>query len=148
MTALAVYLPGFGEGSVLYPCLMLSLWPGALGLMRLGRVSSQFRNVAVGGPVVGRLRADLSSGEGRSVHLLKDASVSGIILQRRRLVCVLSVLDGITGNGFSISRSLEFGDQWEAVVCGLCKSLVLALRLNMTALVPSCMRLSFIVRML
>ena len=42
----------------------------------LGRGAAQFRHVPVGGPVVGRLRSDLGSGDGQAVHLFKDASVS------------------------------------------------------------------------
>ena len=55
---------------------------------RLGGGAAQFRHVPVGGPVVGRLRSDLGSGDGHSVHLFKDASVSRVILLRRRLGCV------------------------------------------------------------
>ena len=68
----------------------------------------------VGGPVVGRLRSDLGSGDGHSVHLFKDAFVSRVILLRRRLGCVLSrYLDGISRHGLalSLSRSLELGAQ-------------------------------------
>ena len=69
-----------------------------------------------GGPLVGKLRSDLGSGDGQSVHLFKDASVSRVFLLRRRLGCVLSVLEGISRHGFSLSRSLELGAQWVAVV--------------------------------
>ena len=84
--------------------------------VRLRRGSAQFGHVAVGGPVVGKLRSDLGSGDGQSVHLFKDASVSLVVLLRRRLGCVLSVLDGISWHGLTISRSLELGVQWDAVV--------------------------------
>ena len=43
-----------------------------------------------------RLRSDLGSGDGQAVHLFKDSSVSRVIILRRRLGCVLSVLDGIS----------------------------------------------------
>ena len=38
---------------------------------------------------------------------LKDASVSGVIVLRRRLGCVLLVLDGISEYGLTLSRDLE-----------------------------------------
>ena len=66
--------------------------------------------------MVGMLRSDLGSGDGQSVHLFKDASVSRVILLRRRLGCVLSVLDGISRHGLTLSRCLELGAQWDAVV--------------------------------
>ena len=95
--------------------------------VRLGRGAAQFRHVPVGGPVVGKLRSDLGSGDGQSVHLFKDASVSQIIVLRRRLGCVLSALDGMSGHGLTLSRSVELGAQWAAVVaagpCGpLCSA--------------------------
>ena len=62
---------------------------------RLGRGAAQFRSVPIGGPVVGKLRPDLGSEDGQAVHLCKDASVSRVIVIRRRLGCVPSVLDGI-----------------------------------------------------
>ena len=52
---------------------------------RLGRGAAQFRHVPVGGPVVGRLTSDLGSGDGQAVLLFKDASVSRVIVLRRRL---------------------------------------------------------------
>ena len=88
---------------------------------RLGRGAAQFRSVPIGGPVVGKLRPDLGSGDGQAVHLFKDSSVSRIIVLRRRLGCVLSVLDGIFRNGLALSRDLELSAQWGAVVsAGLC----------------------------
>ena len=84
--------------------------------VRLGRGSAQFGHVAAGVPVVGKLRSGLGSGDGQSVDLFKDASVSRAILLRRRLGCVLSVLDGISRHGLTISRCLELGAQWDAVV--------------------------------
>ena len=83
---------------------------------RLGRGAAQFRHVPVGGPVVGRLRSDLGSGDGQAVHLFKDASVSRVIILRRGLACVLSVLDGISRHGLTPSRDLELGVQWDAIV--------------------------------
>ena len=58
---------------------------------------------------------------------LKDASVSRVIVLRRRLGCVQSVLDGIFRNGLTLSRDLELGAQWDAIVsagpCGpLCSA--------------------------
>ena len=38
---------------------------------RLGRGAAQFRYVPIGGPVVGKLRSDLGSGDGQAVHLLR-----------------------------------------------------------------------------
>ena len=69
----------------------------------------------------------LTFGSGQAVHLFKDASVSRVIILRRRLGCVLSVLDGIFGNGLTLSRDLELGAQCGAVVsagpCGpLCSA--------------------------
>ena len=52
----------------------------------------------------------------QSVHLYKEASVSGITLHKSRLRCVMSVLDSIARHGFSLARSLELGAQWNAVV--------------------------------
>ena len=77
--------------------------------------------------MVGKLRSDLESGDGQAVHLFKDASVSRVIILRRRLGCVLSVLDGIFRNGLTLSRDLELGAQWGAIVsagpCGpLCSA--------------------------
>ena len=94
---------------------------------RFGRGAAQFRYVPIGGPVVGKLRSDLWSGDGQAVHLFKDASVSRVIILRRRLGCVLSFLDGIFRNGLSLSRDLELGAQWDAIVsagpCGpLCSA--------------------------
>ena len=43
-------------------------------------------------------------------------SVSGLIVQRRVLKSVLEVLGGVGWNGVLLCRSLELGDQWEAVV--------------------------------
>ena len=84
--------------------------------LRLGRGSAKFRMVALGGLVVVKLRSDISGSEdGQSVHLYKDASVSGIIMQRRKLRCVLTVLDGIARHGPSRTRSLELAVQWNAV---------------------------------
>ena len=83
---------------------------------RLGRGTAQFRSVTVGGPVVGKLRPDLGSGDCQAVHLFKDAAVSRVIILRRRLGCVLSVLDGIFRIGLTMSRDLELGAQWDAVV--------------------------------
>ena len=83
---------------------------------RLGRGAAQFRCVPIGGPVVGRLRSDLGSGDGQAVHLFKDSSVSRVIVLRRRLGCVISVLDGIFWNGLTLSRDLELTAQWDAIV--------------------------------
>ena len=83
---------------------------------RLGRGAAQFRSVPAGGPVVGKLHPDLVSGDGQAVHLLKDASVSRVIIIRRRLGCVLSVLNGIFRNGLTLSRDLELGAQCDAFV--------------------------------
>ena len=57
--------------------------------------------------MVGLLRSVLGSGDGQAVHLFKDASVSRIIILRRRLGCVLSVFDGIFRDGLTLSRDLE-----------------------------------------
>ena len=51
-----------------------------------------------------------------SVHLFKDASVSQVILLQRGLGCVLSEKDGISMHGLTLSRSLELGAQWGAVL--------------------------------
>ena len=74
---------------------------------RLGRGAARFRYVPIGGPVLGKLRSDLGSGDGQAVHLFKDSSVSRVIIFRRRLGCVLSVLDGIFRDGLTLSRDLE-----------------------------------------
>ena len=66
--------------------------------------------------MVGGLRSDLGSGDGQAVHIFKDASVSRGIVLRRRLGCVLSVLDGISKNGLTLSRDLELSVQWDAIV--------------------------------
>ena len=76
----------------------------------------EFRYVPIGGLVVGKLRSDLGSGDGQAVHLFKDSSVSRVIILRRRLGCVLSVLDGIFRDGLTLSRDLELSAQWDAVV--------------------------------
>ena len=91
---------------------------------RLGRGAARFRYVPIGGPVVGKLRSDLGSGDGQAVHLFKDSSVSRVIILRRRLGCVLSVLDGIFRNGLTLSRDLELSAQWDAVVSAgpLCRA--------------------------
>ena len=94
---------------------------------RLGRGAASFRYVSIGGPVVGKVRSDLGSADGQAVHLFKDSSVSRVIILRRRLGCVLSVLDGIYRNGLTLSRDLELSAQWDAVVsagpCGpLCRA--------------------------
>ena len=60
--------------------------------------------------------SDLWSGDGQVVHLFKDASVSRVIVLRRRLGCVLSVLGGIPRCGLTLSRDLELGVQWDAIV--------------------------------
>ena len=90
---------------------------------RLGRGAAQFRYVPIGGPAVGKVRSDLGSGDGQAVHLFKDASVSRVIVLRRRLGCVPSVLDGVSENGLALSRDLELSVQWDAIVsagpCGL-----------------------------
>ena len=50
---------------------------------------------------------------------------------RRRLGCALSVLDGTFRNGLTLSRDLELGAQWDAIVsagpCGLLCSANLAI---------------------
>ena len=94
---------------------------------RLGRGAPQYRYVPIGGPVVGELRSDPGSGDGQAVHILKDASVSRVIILRRRLGCVLSVLDGISMYGLTVSRDSELCVQWDAIVsagpCGpLCSA--------------------------
>ena len=94
---------------------------------RLGRGAASFRSVSIGGPVVRKVRSDLGSGDGQAVHLFKDSSVSRVIVLRRRLRCVLSVLDGIYRGGLTLSRDLELSAQWDAVVsagpCGpLCRA--------------------------
>ena len=94
---------------------------------RLGRGAASFRYVSIGGPVVGEVRSDLGSGDGQAVHLFKDSSVSRVIIIRRRLGCVLSVLDGISKYGLTLSRDLELSVQWDAIVsagpCGpLCRA--------------------------
>ena len=38
---------------------------------RFGRGAASFRYVSIGGPVVGKVRSDLGSGDGQAVHLLK-----------------------------------------------------------------------------
>ena len=48
--------------------------------LRLGRGAAQLRHVPCGGPMVGKLRSDLGSGDGQSVHLFKNASVAGVML--------------------------------------------------------------------
>ena len=78
---------------------------GSLPGVRLGRGSAQFRMVAVGGPVVGKFPPDISgSDDGQSIHFYKDASLSGVIVQMRRLRCVLDVLDGIARHDPSRTR--------------------------------------------
>ena len=78
---------------------------------RCGRGTARFKKVVVGGPVVGKLGADITGfQDGQSVHLFQDASVSTVILLRRRLNFVLSVLDGISRNGISITRSRVLSD--------------------------------------
>ena len=72
------------------PVLVSGVW--------LGQGAAQFRHVPIGGPVVGKL------------HLFKDASSSRVILLS--LGCVLSVLDGISRHGLTVSR----GFHWDAVV--------------------------------
>ena len=96
---------------------------------------------------------------GQAVHLFKVASVSRVLLLRRRLCCVLSVLDGISGHGLTLSRDLELGVQWDAVVaagpCGpLCGAILavspavgLPFRFCMMPLLISCIRLLFTVGM-
>ena len=101
--------------------------PAPESCFQFGRGAAQFRYVPIGGPVVGKLRSDLGSGDGQAVHLFRDASVSRVIVLRRRLGCVLSVLDGISKNGLTLSRDLELGAQWDAIVsagpCGpLCSA--------------------------
>ena len=59
---------------------------------RLGRGDARFNYVPVGGPVVGRLRSDLGSGDGQAVHLFKDSSVSMVIILRRRLGALLCLV--------------------------------------------------------
>ena len=97
------------------------------------RGAARFRYVPIGGLVVGKLRSDLGSGDGQAVHLFKDASVSRVTILRRRLGCVLSVLDGIFRNGLTLSRDLELGAQWGSNVsggpCGLLCSANLAVSL-------------------
>ena len=84
--------------------------------LRLGRGSAQFRMVALGGPVVGKLRYDIScSDDGQSVHLYEDGSVSGVIMQRRGLRCVLAILDSTVRHGPSHTSSPELAAQWNAV---------------------------------
>ena len=63
---------------------------------RLGRGAAGFKTVSIGGPVVRKVRSDLGSGDGQAVHLFKYSSVSRVIVLRRRLGSVLSVLDGIS----------------------------------------------------
>ena len=77
--------------------------------------------------MVGKLLSDFGSGDGQAVHLFKDSSVSRVIILRRRLGCVLSVLHGIFRDGLTLSRDLELSTQWGAVVsagpCGpLCSA--------------------------
>ena len=68
---------------------------------------------------------------------------NSVILQRRQLRCVLVVLDSIARHGFSLTRSLEFGAQWDAVVvagpCGpLCRAdLAISPYLGLPAFVSS-----------
>ena len=82
---------------------------------RCGRGVARFRRTVLGGPVVGKARADFADAEdGQFVHLCKFRSVAGLITQRRRLRSVLEVLDGTARNGISLSRSLELGAQWGA----------------------------------
>ena len=83
---------------------------------RLGRGVARFRCVPIGGPVVGKLRSDLGSGDGQAVHLFKDSSVSRVIILCRRLGCVLSVLDGIFRDCLALSRDLELSAQWGTIV--------------------------------
>ena len=77
---------------------------------------------------LGKAEADVSNSvDGQPVHLFKDGSTSGLVVQRRRLRCVLVALDGVARHGISLARSLELGAQWDAVVragpCGpLCWS--------------------------
>ena len=79
-------------------------------------------------PSLGRLGLTFSGSEdGQWVHLYEDASVSGVIKQRRGLRCVLAILDSIARHGPSHTRSLEVAAQWNAVViagpCGpLCQA--------------------------
>ena len=85
--------------------------------VRLGRRLARLKLVALGGPVVGKLRNDIAgSDDGQAVHLFKESSLAGAILQKRRLRCVLVALDGVVKHGFSLARSLELGAQWDAVV--------------------------------
>ena len=58
------------------------------------------------------------------IFFFKDSSVSRVIILRRRLGCVLSVLDGIFRGGLTLSRDLELAAQWGAVVsAGPCRPL-------------------------
>ena len=46
-------------------------------------VAAQFKMVALSGPVVGKLRYDISgSGDGQLVHLYRDALVSWVIMTK------------------------------------------------------------------
>ena len=101
--------------------------------VRLGRGSAQFRTVAVG---------DMGGPDDvQSVHLNKDASVSGIILQRLRRRCVLCVLDIVARLSLSTSKL----GSWSAVGCRcccwsliwVCQYLVLVSNVCMTSLMPS-----------
>ena len=68
-------------------------------------------------PWFGKAGSDVSySVDGQSVHLYKDGSTSGLVVQRRKLRCVLVALDGVARHGISLARSLELGAQWDAVV--------------------------------
>ena len=65
-------------------------------------------------PVVGKARADVADPQdGQFVHLYKDRSVAGLITQRRRLMSVMEVLDGIARNGLSLARRVRcVGQIW------------------------------------
>ena len=100
--------------SLLFRWLVVPPLIGVLGAV--ARVA-RFRSTVLGGPVVGKACADFAGADdGQFVHLYQDRSIAGLVTRRRRLRCVLEVLDGITRNGISLTRCLGLGAQRGAVL--------------------------------
>ena len=85
--------------------------------LALGRGTARFRNVAVGGAKVCRLRGDVADPTSASeAHVFRDCSIAPLRVLKRRLRAVSDLLRSIGRNGFTSSGGLELDVQWEGVL--------------------------------
>ena len=83
----------------------------------LGRGGALFRVVGLGGPQVGKARANVADAlDAADVFLYRDSSIAPLLDMRRRFKAVVDVLGAMIRSGISLSRSVELTVQWDRIL--------------------------------